>query len=116
MKEEWEQSFPKTLWLQLTIELIRGLGSIQLKDKPRWMNEACIERAVEAIWIIWTLRNNQIFNKRVIPERLAIKEALWTKKETEWIYITKIKGLSIKDKETVKLRKKWGKEIGMTNN
>ena len=40
-----------------------------------------------------------------------LKEVPWTKKKTEWIYITKIKGLSIKDKETVELKKKQEKEI-----
>jgi len=73
MKEEWEQNLSKTSWLKPTIELIRGLGSIQLKNKPRWMNEAYIERTAEAIWMIWTLRNNRLFNKKVIPERPAIK-------------------------------------------
>jgi len=52
MKSKWKQSFPKTQWLQLTIELVRGLGSIQLRKSPRWMSEAYIERITEAIWVI----------------------------------------------------------------
>jgi len=58
MESEWKQTFPKTKWIQPTIELIRGLGSIQLREKPRWMSEAYIERITEAIWLIWTIRNN----------------------------------------------------------
>jgi len=110
MKSEWEQTFPKTQWLQPTIELIRGLGSIQLRKSPRWISEAYIERITEAIWLIWTIRNNQIFNKREIPAELAtkmIKRSLQIKKETEWIYITRIKESSHQDRKT--LEKKWGK-------
>jgi len=58
MKSEWKQIFPKTQWLQPTIELIRGLGSIQLRKSPKWISEAYIERITEAIWLIWTIRNN----------------------------------------------------------
>ena len=113
----WKQSFLKTQWLQLTIELIRGLGSIQLRKSPRQMSEAYIERITEAIWLIQTIKNNQIFNKREIPTELAtkiIKRTLQIKKETEWIYITKIKGLGYKDKKALELEKKWRKK--MTNN
>jgi len=52
MKNEWKQSFSKTPWLQPIIKLMRGLGLIYLKDKPRWINEAYIERVAEAIWQI----------------------------------------------------------------
>jgi len=110
MKSEWEQTFPKTQWLQPIIELIRGLGSIQLRKSPRWISEVYIERKTEAIWLIWTIRNNQIFNKREIPAELAtkmIKRSLQIKKETEWIYITRIKESSHQDRKT--LEKKWGK-------
>jgi len=68
------------------------------------MSEAYIERITEAIWLIWTIRNNRIFNKREIPTELAtkmIKRTLQIKKETEWIYITKIKGLGYKDKKAL---------------
>jgi len=58
MKSEWKQIFPKTQWLQPTIELIRELGSIQLRKSPKWISEAYIERITEAIWLIWTIRNN----------------------------------------------------------
>ena len=110
MKSKWKQTFPKTKWLQPTIELIRGLGSIQLRKSSRWMNEAYIERVMEAIWLIWTIRNNRIFNKKEISMELAtkiIERTLQVKIETEWIYITNIKDTSHKDKET--LEKKWGK-------
>ena len=113
MKSEWKQSFPKTQWLQPTIELIRGLGSIQLRKSPRWISEAYIEKITEATWLIWTIRNNRIFNKREMPTELAtklIKRTLQIKKETEWIYITKIKGSGYKDKKALELEKKWGKE------
>jgi len=69
------------------------------------MSEAYIERVTEAIWLIWTIRNNQIFNKREMPMELAtkmIKRTLQVKIETEWIYITNIKDTSHKDKETLK--------------
>ena len=58
------------------------------------MNEAYIERIAKAIWQIWTIKNNQIFNKKEIPKGIAIrmlKETLWSKKEIEQIYITKVK-------------------------
>ena len=112
MESEWKQTFPKTKWIQPTIELIRGLGSIQLREKPRWMSEAYIERITEAIWLIWTTRNNRIFNRKEIPKEAAIKmlkKTLRNKKETEWIYATKIKRLSYRDKKTLELEKKWGK-------
>jgi len=50
------------------------------------MNEAYIERIAKAIWQIWTIKNNQIFNKKEIPKGIAIrmlKETLWSKKEIE---------------------------------
>jgi len=50
------------------IRLIRELGSIQLKESPKWMSEAYIKRITEAIWQIWSIRNNQIFNKKEIPK------------------------------------------------
>jgi len=53
--------------------------------------------------LIWTIRNNWIFNKREIPAELAtkiIKRSLQIKKETEWIYITKIKESSHQDRKT----------------
>jgi len=112
MESEWKQTFPKTQWLPPTIELIRGLGSIQLRERPRWMSEAYIERITEAIWLIWTTRNNRIFNRKEIPKEAAIKmlkKTLRNKKETEWIYATKIKRLSYRDKKTLELEKKWGK-------
>jgi len=118
MENEWKQSFPKTQWLQPTIELIRGLGLIHLRNKPRWTNEAYVETIAEAMWLIWTIRNNRTFNKKEIPERMAIKmlkEILRTKKEIEWTYITKIKGLSHRDEKTIELEKNWGKEIERTN-
>ena len=48
-----------------------------------------------------------------MPTELAtklIKRTLQIKKETEWIYITKIKGSGYKDKKALELEKKWGKE------
>jgi len=74
------------------------------------MNEAYIERVTEAIWLIWTIRNNQIFNKREMSMELAtkmIERTLQIKIETEWIYNTNIKDTSHKVKKT--LEKKWGK-------
>jgi len=112
MESEWKQTFPKTQWPQPTIELIRGLGSIQLRERPRWTNEAYIERITEAIWLIWTIRNNQIFNRKEIPKepvRRMLKNTLQTKKEIEWIHITKIKGLGHRDKKMLELEKRWGK-------
>ena len=112
LKQEWERKIPKAPWLKPTIELVRGLGSVQLKNQPKWINEAYIERISEAVWLIWSIRNNRVFNKKEIPKAAAIrmlKEALETKKELEWIYITKIKGLSKRDKRTKELEKKWGK-------
>jgi len=116
MKSKWKQTFPKTQWLQPTIELIRGLGSIQLGKSPRWMNEAYIERVTEAIWLIWTIRNNRTFNKREMSMELAtkmIERTLQVKIETEWIYITNIRDASHKVKET--LKKKWGKIMTKEN-
>ena len=115
MENEWKQTFPKIQWLQPTIELIRELGSIQLRERPRWMSEAYRERVAEAIWLMQTIRNNQIFNRKKIPKEPTIrilKKTLRTKKEMEWIYTTKIKGLGYKDKKTLELKKKWRK---MTN-
>jgi len=112
IESDWKWTFPKTQWLQPTIELIRGLGSIQLRERPKWMSEAYIERITEAIWLIWTIRNNQIFNRKKIPKEAAIrllKNTLKDKKETEWIYATKIQRLSHSDKKTLELEKKWGK-------
>ena len=112
LKQEWERNIPKAPWLKPTIELVRGLGSVQLKNQPRWTNEAYIKRISEAVWLIWSIRNNRVFNKKEIFKAVAIrmlKEALETKKEIEWIYTTKIKGLSKKDKRTKELEKKWGK-------
>jgi len=116
MKNKWKQTFSKTQWLQLTIELIRGLGSIQLGKSPRWMNKAYIERVTEATWLIWTIRNNQIFNKREMTIELAtkmIERTLQVKIETEWTYITNIKDTGHKDKKT--LIKKWGKIMTKEN-
>jgi len=39
-----------------------------------------------------------------------LKESLKVKKEMEWIYTTKMKGLSKKNKRIQELEKKWGKE------
>jgi len=76
------------------------------------MSEAYIERITEAIWLIWTIRNNQIFNRKKMPKEAAIrllKKTLENKKETEWIYATKIKILGHRDRKTLELEKKWGK-------
>ena len=45
-----------------------------------------------------------------------LKEALETKKEMEWIYTTKIKGLNKKNKRTRELEKKWGWKRNETDN
>ena len=68
MENEQKQTFPKTQWLQPKIRLIRELGSIQLKESPKWISEAYIERITEAIQQIQSIRNNQIFNKKKIPK------------------------------------------------
>jgi len=57
-------------------------------------------------------KKNQIFNRKKIPKEAAIrmlKETLRNKKETEWIYATKIKRLGYRDKKILELEKKWGK-------
>jgi len=66
----------------------------------------------EAIWQIWTIKNNQIFNKKEILKEPAIKilkKTLQVKKKKEWIYITKIKELGHRDKKILELEKKWKK-------
>ena len=73
IENKWKQTFPKTQWLQPTIKLIRELGSIQLKESPKWMSEAYIEKITKAIQQIQTIKNNQIFNKKEIPKELAIR-------------------------------------------
>jgi len=83
-----------------------------MKESPKWRSEAYVERITEAIWQIWTIKNNRIFNKKEIPKEPAIrmlKRTLQIKKERDWIYITKIKGLGHRDKRTLELEKKWGK-------
>jgi len=65
---------------------VRGLGSVQLKNQPRWTNEAYIERTSKAVWLIWSIRNNKVFNKKDIPKAVAVRmlrKALETKKEIE---------------------------------
>jgi len=50
------------------------------------MSKAYIKRITEAIWLIWTIKNNQIFNRKKIPKEVAIrllKNTLENKKETE---------------------------------
>jgi len=78
-------------------------------NQPKWTNKAYIERVSEAVWLIWSIRNNRVFNKTETAKTIAVrmlKEVLETKKEIEWIYTTKMKELNKKDKRTRELEKK----------
>ena len=138
----WDQGCSPTfvvnflpLWSNSTLLQVTLLPTLHVLDTlyEKWMKTKLLKdpmasaynKADERIRIDISKRqtkmdkwSNWISNKKEIPERVAIrmlKETLWTKKEIEWIYITKVKGLSSKDKKTIELEKKWGKKMEKTN-
>ena len=59
----WKENNRDFKWTEPSVNILRGLGAIKLKERdkiaPNWINERYIEIVAETTWIIWTTRNKE---------------------------------------------------------
>jgi ribonuclease HI len=103
-------------WVKPSIDLIKALGAIKLTNRmtmisaPKWANDKYIELISETAWIIWTTRNDRIFNRSILSNQQAKEKwdyMIINKLKTDWRGIVRNRDWEKRLNQKTEFMDKW---------